>query len=745
MHQSIKAGRKGRNLYNYSTSALHFKGSTRRNSLIGRECIQNRLENESFMKCANYDGRLEVKKCTTLNRAIIAEEQRRRESTPTTRPRPGYLGDAPEPPDASSSPVVPPPMQTTPPPAQHSSRLSEGTGPKVTPPPKEVVKAQCEAERGARTAQRCLGRWRKAVAQASSRINWVDTRQLSQHQEPSSLPGGSSSSEADPLMQRHSTPVKFAKESSTQLMPPSRRTTSPVQEGRASSPQMQSGSSAIMAGARSPRSPSSLHPDLLMDNSRLPQQNSGSGGAQFVIGDRLDPKKWGSTLQRNKKRPGMNGAHYEYIVEQLRRRRQDSEDAEREELDFELLSLVHERGGASPAASPRRARSLISPRPMAAAFTDRALRKREGLGSRAAFGSDDSVSSGGATSHIECNCAACKPFQVKPAGQPSHAVHSNLMLMAHLGTDAALPPPTPRSPTSGIYGLRTPGSPTYDSSHLNRIFKDTLQSLSDSSCCVDELDEHSFRCQMGNKTKQGQGLIRSRSADTRSAGRYRRKIGLDLEASPYQRFHGEGVGESPLVRSEVAMILSPRGYDPPRPTKITSCKRADGEHKYKLSRHAERGFVHWNQPLYRYEVASVQEMAGLSPARCRSPPNLGLGALLAAGERAPISGWWCEGAVSDSFLPLDPGGSTAGHRSPRPQRGGCEVPRPCEAALVTNHELVAEGEVHERAERLATDMRFADLCAVTEATSHVKSKESRDLKEKLTQKAQEMATALSWT
>lgn len=452
------------------------------------------------------------------------------------------------------------------------------------------------------------------------------------------------------------------------------------------------------------------------------------GASQFGTGERLDVKKWSFVnssvpcmTERTPKKRSINfqAAHYEFIVEQLRKRRDQAGGAEREELDRELAALLHERRGGSPPTSPR---------PMATAFTDRSLRKREGLGSRRALRSEDGTPTGGAaTPHSDCGCAVCKPNVVSPAGQMSHSIQTNLAHSVHVPSTEPPPAPQTMRQKSAPQGKRSPGSPNYNSNHITRIIKEPHGGVH-----VDCLDECPLTQQLGNRVKASGGAAgRSLSADFRMAGRYRRKMELDLENDPHMRWRAEGCIDTG-ARNEVAMILSPREADPPRPTKITSCKKADGDSKFKVSQQAERVSVHWNQPLYRYECAAVRDLEG--PDRSLSLPADQFLVFPPSGQGSPRRPEWTEGSAGD-FPREGPGGA---RRSPRAPEGR-------EVAQAVNHEHLAECAARRRAERLAGDQRFSDLCAFTEESSRAQSREARDLKERYTAKeAQTMASALAW-
>eukprot|EP00927_Polykrikos_kofoidii_P072282 TRINITY_DN68418_c0_g1_i1.p1 TRINITY_DN68418_c0_g1~~TRINITY_DN68418_c0_g1_i1.p1 ORF type:complete len:618 (+),score=70.24 TRINITY_DN68418_c0_g1_i1:92-1945(+) len=87
--------------------------------------------------------------------------------------------------------------------------------------------------------------------------------------------------------------------------------------------------------------------------------------------------------------------------------------------------------GVSASLSPQQRRLASSSVPaMAAAFTDRALRAREerGLLLDTNPQSSNRASSPNACKSGDCNCAVCRPFEMKVAGQSSTTLHRNRIL-----------------------------------------------------------------------------------------------------------------------------------------------------------------------------------------------------------------------------------------------------------------------------------------------------------------------------
>merc|ERR1712217_163344 len=154
------------------------------------------------------------------------------------------------------------------------------------------------------------------------------------------------------------------------------------------------------------------------------------------------------------------------------------------------------------------------------------------------------------------------------------------------------------------------------------------------------------------------------------------------------------------------MAVSPRENDPPAPTRITKCKKADGEHKHYFSKHSEQVSLHWNQPLYRFEMNTDEDGSStLSRSKSLPPP------------RNPVT---AEG-ISESEGTLR---SATGLRKRQFIHGAPE------AALVTNHDLCANHHAKERENRLSADHKFAHLCSHTHEEGLRKTEEKVQVKGK---------------
>jgi len=446
-------------------------------------------------------------------------------------------------------------------------------------------------------------------------------------------------------------------------------------------------------------------------------------GTEFGVGPRLDPQKWTGDC-----------------VDPKSFMRPREEDPERDEFDQSFAEMLHGGAGTMAPPSPASRASPSTPRPMSTAFTDRSNRRREGIGSRAALlHSDASFSaSAAAEGHGNCSCPVCKPFSMSPAGQVSHAFQGNMLHPAHQGTVANMPQATPRGAPGSVAGKRAAGSPNYDSVSVHKILKEGIGP--DGAPC--ETSEESFKRQMGRKTKptitSGEPGLRDAHARSQSTSprheRFIKKFGIDLEASPEQRSRVLGKAEFGAIhRNEVAMILTPRDSDPPLPVRITPCKKGDGENKYKLSKHSEKISLHWNQPLYRYEMPPPGGPA--PPGRSMSlPPERP--ARPFGGKWNPLTQEGCdEAGGSGQIMQLSGGGP---RRFPK-------LHESTEMLQVTNHWLVAQNVAQERLERLEKDKKFADLCQLTDENKAREAAQIGALKERNNHKVStNMASILTW-
>lgn len=418
-------------------------------------------------------------------------------------------------------------------------------------------------------------------------------------------------------------------------------------------------------------------------------------GAQhsiFGFGDRIDPKTWGALVEKY-----THGSHYAYLVGPLGRRK-EQESAAKKELDEQLVAMLCNHSDY-PSAPAGRARSL-TPRPMKAAFTDRSVRLREGLHGRSTLKQEGAAVSDDSWGHKGgCNCPVCKPFDLKPAGAPSHFVHSNRVHAVHQATPSS---------ASTAPAARERWSRTHDSNGIHQAVHLNDESTYHSG---NELEDQ-FKQALGRRAR-AQAPDRSQSeGPDRPAGGFSRS---SSEETRKRRFSAQGEAGG---RGGVALVLTPRATDPPISLRITSYKKADGEHKFGHSAQTEKLAVHWNQALYRYDTLAAKS-SSRGPSRSQSEPPE---------RRNPVSG--------DGMMEAE-------RANRRPSRGRAN--NSSALAVITNQTVVAELAAGERAARMSADKCFRDLCAHTEDLKSRQAQELRGITEKKYHTlSTNMANSLRW-
>jgi len=408
-------------------------------------------------------------------------------------------------------------------------------------------------------------------------------------------------------------------------------------------------------------------------------------------------------------------------------------------FDSHVATTLFSRSKTSPLTPSRQASAH---RPMATAFTDSSIRKREGAGCREAMYSDV-LEARPLHSAKDCNCQSCKPHVQIPNGLLSAQVPMNKLHPAHAGTEAILPPPSspgsPRPMPPGA-GKRVGSSPTFASIGMGKVIAEYPDAEWECK------DEDTFKRSLGCKTK---GRSRSVDITPSPAGRFRKRHDVDLETTPtadMARVMGQSAlvtcrpddrtsgwaglaimrdGDDPEHRGQVAMVMTPRNRDPIPCNKITGRRRGDGEHKYYLSTESERQCLHWNQPNYRYEIAAIER--SFWPPRSNSlPPQL---------QQRTYGGEW---------NPIN----HAGDDNVEHQRGVCRENRSWLSTGIeaVNHARVAEQEEQYRARRLVEDVRFADLCALTKQSKANELSEMATIRAKNNHKMSgNMESILTWS
>jgi len=321
------------------------------------------------------------------------------------------------------------------------------------------------------------------------------------------------------------------------------------------------------------------------------------------------------------------------------------------------------------------------PLPMAAAFTDRSARKREGCGMRAVMSVDEGIQANEASG----SSPQGQPFSVRPAGQLSCKVPGNELPVPHRGTDASLA--------------------------RNKLSKQTGQ--------TGETEEACFRRAMGVKARQpvmqpakqnSTSSEQQQSADAvmPPAGCCSpRRLDIELESAPHhsRRYcQVDNASGAAGHRCDVAMILMPKESDPPPPKQISDCVKAQGACKEELSKPA---CVRQQQLKAR---SILQRSRSLPPEPARNP----------------ITPESCDSGRSNNW---------DCYSSSRPMLFAA-----ADVAELANHTLLSREAVETRAERLACEKKFADLCAITEATAPM----GRQNLACLRNESSGMGSALAW-
>lgn len=293
------------------------------------------------------------------------------------------------------------------------------------------------------------------------------------------------------------------------------------------------------------------------------------------------------------------------------------------------------------------------PLPMAAAFTDRSARMREGYGLRNVMSFNGMIPANDASG----SSLLGQPCSARPAGQLSCKVPGNELPVPHRGTDAKLA--------------------------RNKVSKLTEPK--------EESEEACFRRAMGVKAKQpvmqpatqnstSSEQQQSATIMSASAGCFSpRRFDIELESAPHQARRRCQVDTG--HRCDVAMIMMPKESDPPPLRQVTDCVKAEGACKKELSKPA-------CMRQQQLDARSVLQ-------RARSlPPKL---------ARNPITSEGCDGGRSSNW---------DCHSSSRPMLFAA-----ADVAELTNHALLSKEAVTARAERLASEKKFADLCTLAKATT----------------------------
>lgn len=441
---------------------------------------------------------------------------------------------------------------------------------------------------------------------------------------------------------------------------------------------------ASMKGSASERTLRTMGATTTVSTARrgagAPQPALGAKNSFFGTSERMEPTKWtrwARAVDVNK-----IGGHYDYIVGELGAARA-MEDAEKREHDEMLAETLHKQSGEDSPSRKVGEKRL----PMSAAFTDRSIRLREGVGCRDVFQSSEMPRTEWGD-HGDCACPVCKPFEMTPAGQPSHLLPKNKLVRCFSDT--------PRTHSLAM-------SRSLDSANMDLCM--THDERASTAPVVDSLAGS-----MGRKI----GLHAARTPGSRTmlphramsedrtplAGNYdqdKAAIISQDRRKGRQAFQGTTDGSQP--RTGMAMVLSPRPSDPPAPTQITNARKADGTFKNGVSAEAAMHSTYFNQSFFRFEGGQSSRSMSTPPdfrQSAGSPSGAGLCTTWNFGGANPIT---MEGHTTDRGFSLSR--SRIGHTSTN-------------MARVTNHEEGERAFALEKTVRLQNDKTFADLCAYTD-------------------------------
>lgn len=412
-------------------------------------------------------------------------------------------------------------------------------------------------------------------------------------------------------------------------------------------------------------------------------------------------KKWTALVDRQ-----TLGAHYDYIVGDLSAVFTEP-NVEQQRYDEVLTAGLHNTHPEDCARRHPAEEGLAA----ASAFTDRALRLREGKGARAALFVDPQPAPAASHDQGSCTCSVCCPQSSMPAGQPSHLVHYNRVPRCGRDSHDAVPTRTVGGKTSSDQVAKSMTLP---------------DSLGDTDAPLGEEHERTFHRGMGRKvrtdlmTTPGGGRVmphRSLSVDcVRTAGDHNQELTSEiscqrgLRRQAWQDHVGVGPG---TPRHGVALVLGMRrDGDPPAPTSICSSHRAPGVFRHGASAESETFARYYNEPLLRFaDPASVRGRSGpcttSSATGCAGVPSGDSGSHMWS-RSSPVAMDDCKDTTCRSALSTTSGSRT--FRSFRSNPGNT-------SRLVShmlNHEECSEHFAMHAEYRKQTEPEFAALCAATQ-------------------------------
>mmetsp|Transcript_105719 Transcript_105719/g.284252 ORF Transcript_105719/g.284252 Transcript_105719/m.284252 type:complete len:299 (+) Transcript_105719:116-1012(+) len=161
-----------------------------------------------------------------------------------------------------------------------------------------------------------------------------------------------------------------------------------------------------------------------------------------------------------------------------------------------------------------------------------------------------------------------------------------------------------------------------------------------------------------------------------------------------------------LVRSAVALILTPRAEDPPAPTKIAVCRKGEGGFKVAGT---ERVAMNTNQENFRFaDARTPRGRSQPTPRRTGEYAGQPTGAPMQHMHEGgnPLTG---RGKEQSDSLPLGKRSTSREHRTFRANASN----ESSGMSFLMNQEVVNESFEHEKTWRMQTEKSFADLCGHT--------------------------------
>lgn len=393
------------------------------------------------------------------------------------------------------------------------------------------------------------------------------------------------------------------------------------------------------------------------------------------------------------------GGHYDFISPELPASH-EVPDATQKDLDSLYADVLTKRR-PEEAPHPRLGERLPA---ATSAFTDRALRLREGRGTRNALLHNDPVPTEyGAEHGTRCSCPVCRPCTQHAAGQPSHQVHYNKTNRANKD----FPPPPVFWDESALsnhalHSARMNATikyepPTNETESEFRKFLGCKVKASASSPDLHGRPEHTHRTGPLDAKRVSAGTFdHERSSilpDRRHLGRQAWQAGTSDEAP----------------RSGMSLILQPLPNDPPPPSRISCTSKAQGVYKEGFSADSERIAIHQNQEMMRF--ADPRTPRGRSQPAYRSSDFAGRPTGCPQQHMHEVTDLLTgRGVRFSETLPLGKPATARDHRSHRNGAGN----QSNGMSFLMNHDRMQDSFESEKDWRMKTERSFAELCERTE-------------------------------